>query len=78
MSPLLYVRYVYKLTDFDVRIQVYTKSRRGILELLLVKSLLLLLLLLLFVVVATTNNYKDISLRVWNTRRALQVSYNEH
>lgn len=48
MSPLLYVRYVYKLTDFDVRIQVFTGSRRGILELLLVKLLLLLLLFLLF------------------------------
>jgi hypothetical protein len=45
MSPLLYVRYVYKLTDFNVRIQIFTRSRRVILELLLAKLLLLLLLL---------------------------------
>jgi uncharacterized integral membrane protein len=70
MFPLLYERYVYKITDFDVRIQVFTRNRRGLLELLLVK--LLLLLLLLFFVVVTTNNYTEISLWVWNTRSALQ------
>jgi hypothetical protein len=66
MSPYLYVRCVYILTDIDLRIQVFTRSRGGHLELLLVK---LLLLLLFFV---ATNNYKEISLWVWNTTSALQ------
>jgi len=68
MSQLLYVHYVYKLTDFDVRIQVFTRSRRGLLELLLEKFLFYccfsVVSVVVVVVVTTTNNYKEVSLRV--------------